>query len=399
VTLPILGNSFESFVPLPASLALQFSQLGTRFIRLFEFWNTINPQKGKFVWDKPDADISAVLAAKMDPYFDFLWAPEWVCGGFPTYLPYTAGCSTYNKPHDGGFHFCEELCGDNRCNHLLGKHALAEDDPDRPCGETPAGQPCPCKKFTATNICGLCHDPLRQYCVHPPSIDPAATFDFGHAAAQRYGNKVAFWGAWNEPGGQTYWPSRAYGYPTFQALGNEVIAPFTAGVRSVLPDAKFIGIEAASHGECGDLLRFEAEEAGTKLFDVIGIHTYASNDGDQVANAFKRIDDDYLPMIAPHRNGREVWVTEMGFDGYPADVAGYVGKQRRWMQGLSDRGIARASFHGIAQWFQPGVIDPNYGTLALGKTERDYAFSDIGRDMQRENGKTGRRRHPAVDEA
>ena len=377
---------------MPASLALQFSKLGTRFIRLFEFWNTINPAKGQFVWDKPDADVASVVAANMEAYFDFLWAPEWVCGGQKTYLPYTAGCSTYNKPHDGGFHVCEEICGDARCNHLLGNHALAEDDPNRPCNN---GE---CPKFTPTGICGYCHDPLKDYCIHPPSIDPAATFDFGRAAAQRYGSKVAFWGAWNEPGGQTYWPSRAFGYPTFQALGNEVIAPFTAGVRSVLPDAKFIGIEAASHGECGDLLRFEAEEAKTKLFDVIGIHAYASNDGDQVANAFARIDNDYLPMIEPHRNGREVWVTEMGFDGYPADIAGYVGKQRRWMQGLADRGIPRASFHGIAQWFQPGVIDPNFGTLTVGKTDNDYAFSDIAHDMQRVIGKTGRRHPNATNE-
>jgi len=337
MAIPILGNSWESFETMPHELALQLAMMGTRFVRIFVFWDSCNPQKGVFDWTKPDADIDAVSSAKMQVYFNFYWCPEWACGGFKTYLPYTAGCSTL-------------------INGVLG---------------------------FARNL---------DYCVNPPPIDPDAAFAFGKAAAERYGSKVDYWGVWNEPGGQNYWPrpdDPPSFFDVFARLVNQVVLPFTKGVRSVLPDAKFVGMEADSHGLVGDMLQAE-KDTGVRLFDAIGIHTYPEGKlPDEVDDAFRRIDQDYLPIMKDLRGDREVWVTEMGFAGYPGDP--YTQKVTRFINGLSDRGISRVSFHGVKQWFAPGVINDNTWLLAAGQAgykPRSATYTAVQRIIIPE------RRHP-----
>ena len=293
----MFGNSWESFDHAPAAGMQALADMGLSFIRLWIFWNSANPEPDLYDWSKVDADIDAIRGAGMKVYANLLWAPRHASGGWPTYLPYTEGCTAWNDPSDGskGIRFAEE----------------------------------------------------RAYCTAPAHIDPAATRKFGAALAARHGADISWYAAWNEPQGKVYWPPIHGEWDVaITRLLDEVTVPFTEGVRSVVPDAVFVGPEADHERVIASLLEQEATR-GLHLFDAITFHPYSW--GKFPKDSYKRMDELFVPAASKHRNGRPLWCSEIGDDG--------TGRIVEWANSVAKRNVAAVNFHDFRQWFQPGTWD------------------------------------------
>lgn len=294
----MFGNSWENFLHAPPLGMQALGRMNLSFIRLWIFWDTTNPEPGKFDFSKPDADIAAIRAAGMQVYANILWAPPHAAQGQKTYLPYNDGCTKFVDPDDGrkGITFANE----------------------------------------------------RPFCSKPAHIDAAAARDFGVALATRYGDVVSSFAAWNEPGGQFYWPAWTTDGPEagITRLLGEVVVPFTEGVRSVKPDARFVGPEADSEGVLDQVLKQEADR-GSHLFDSITFHPYSW--GTFPEDSYKRIDELFLPVANARGNGRPVCFSEVGDDG--------TGRIVEWTENVLSRRPALINFHDYKQWFEPGTWD------------------------------------------
>jgi len=292
----LFGSSWESFAAAPRDGMQKLAGMGFSFVRLWVFWDSTHPAANLLDWSKVDADVAAIRGAGMKVFANLLWAPPHAAGGKKTYLPYTRGCSAWNDPLDGskGIRFASE------------------------------------------------HD----FCTTPAHIDPDVVRTFGAALATRHGDDISWYAAWNEPGGDLYWP--AIRSDTRQVaiarLLDEVTIPFTEGVRSVVPGAQFVGPEADGDGVLDEALKQEADR-GLKLFDAITFHPYSW--GTFPDDSFKRIENEFMPAIAPHRHGRPVWYSEVGDDG--------TGRIVEWTENVIHRDVAAIDYHDFRQWFEPGT--------------------------------------------
>src|SRR6185436_5165265 len=154
----------------------------------------------------------------------------------------------------------------------------------------------------------------NDYCTEPPHIDAEAAREFGAALAARYGDRITWYAAWNEPGMDLYWPAIKMEDPDV-AIGrllDEVTIPFTEGVRSMRPEAQFVGPEADGHGILDEALRQEGAR-NLHLFDAISFHPYSW--GTFPEDSYKRIDQEFMPVSMEHRSGRPIWFSESGDDG------------------------------------------------------------------------------------
>jgi hypothetical protein len=294
----LFGSSWESFVTAPPAGMQKLAEMGFSFVRLWIFWDSTQPAADQLNWTKVDADIAAIRGTGMKVFANLLWAPKHACGGLPTYLPYTNGCTEWNDPLDGskGIRFAHE----------------------------------------------------RPFCTNPPHIDAVRAREFGAALATRHGNDITWFAAWNEPGGDLYWPAIRTDNRDV-AIGrllDEVTIPFTEGVRSVKPDAQFVGPEADGEGVLDEALQQEAAR-DLKLFDAITFHPYSW--GTFPEDSYKRIDNEFMPATLAHRNRRPVWYSEVGDDG--------TGRIVEWTQSAVTRDVAAINYHDFKQWFQPGTWD------------------------------------------
>ena len=325
--------------PVPPDFAKSVKAMGVGLVRYMPQWPLVEPQRGEYKWDAVDQSIDAITAAGLQVCLNPYFFPAWVTEGKAVMTEYTCDCSHPNFPFTGMIH--APVTG-----------------PDGLCTDPNCRKPNPL--------------PAPAYCWDPITIDDSGVYEFGRALAQRYGSRVTWWSAWNEPGIRVYWitPKDEYGHPTFQRFANQVVIPWTKGVREVLPDAKFIGLQADSSGLCGDLLEIERDEAKMHLFDVIGIHPYPDGrDPDPTIAAINRTKDDFLPIIEPYRDGREVWVTEVG-SVEPA----------KFMRGVQQLGINSVNFHDVTQWFASGSISPV--TSLPTDAAKGYQPGDRYREMQ-----------------
>ncbi len=292
----MFGNSWESFDKAPVAGMHALAGMGLSFIRMWVFWDTANPAPETYDWSKVDADIQAIRAAGMKVYADLLWAPPHAANNATTYLPYTRGCAAWNDPADGskGIRFAKEL----------------------------------------------------PHCSTPAHIDAMAVRRFGEALATRHGDDISWYSAWNEPGQDLYWPAiRTQEWNVALArLLEEVTIPFTDGVRSVRPNAQFVGPEADHEAVIEEVLKQESDR-DLHLFDVITFHPYSW--GQFPADSYKRIDEGFFPKATEKRNGRPLWYSEIGDDG--------TGRIVEWTQSVASRDVAAINFHDYAQWFEPGT--------------------------------------------
>lgn len=162
----------------------------------------------------------------------------------------------------------------------------------------------------------------KEYCRNPARPITNDVFNVGRDLAKFVTEKrlpVATWGAGpNEPGIAIYGPefeAARKGRMTFTEATVRVIegqtVPFTDGVRSFLPDAKFFGPEADS----GQILRWFLEyerDNGLRLWDIVTTHEYLW-EGAFPQGSFDRVIHDFrIPSaeIQALLNGRERWNSE-----------------------------------------------------------------------------------------
>jgi len=298
MTAILFGSSWESFTVAPRAGMQKLAEMGFSFVRLWVFWDSTQPAADVLNWDKVDADIDAIRAAGLKVFANLLWAPKHAAQGQETYLPYTRGCTAWINPMHGedGIRFASE----------------------------------------------------REFCIHPPHIDADAARAFGAALATRHGNDITWYAAWNEPGGDLYWPAiRSENRDV--AIGrllDEVTIPFTEGVRSVRPDAQFVGPEADGEGVLDEALAQEAAR-GLRLFDAITFHPYSW--GTFPEDSYKRIETEFMPATTAHRGNRPIWYSETGDDN--------TGRIVEWTENVVTRDVAAINYHDFKQWFLPGTWD------------------------------------------
>lgn len=314
----VFGNCWENFGNAPADGMKALAGMNLSFIRVFVMWHLTNPSPGQYDWTKIDADIAAVRGAGLQVYANILWAPTFASQNQPTYLPYTQGCAEWVDPNDGskGIKFASD----------------------------------------------------KSYCVTPAHIDPSAIQDFGAQLAKRYGSEITWYSHWNEPGGSFYWPAvQQDGMETgIQRLVNEVLIPFTNGVRSVTPNAQIVGCEADSGGVLDQALTQE-QNGKLQLFDAITFHPYSW--GVFPDDSYKRIDNEFMPAANARRNGRPIYYSEIGDDG--------TGKIVEWTQNVAlSRDVSLICFYDPTEWFEKGTWDNGtYVPNTLYTQMRDFIAS------------------------
>jgi len=249
---------------LPSVGAASYVSLGVLQLRYMFQWPQMQAsQGGAFDFSFLDATIGNAVAARLavtlNPYF----FPAWVTGGKAVMTAYDCDC----------------------CR-----------------GATP-----------------IVESEAPSYCYDEVPIDEQAIHDFGVALATRYGNSVASWSAWNEPGIRDYWVTSRDDTPqtAIERWVEKAVAPFVNGVRSCVPEAQFIS-QFDAFCDYAHALEVE-QDLGLQLFDVIGIHPYSDVNGDDgkidieatTDAVIAKVQNEFVARIAPFQNGREIRISEI----------------------------------------------------------------------------------------
>lgn len=325
-----------------------------------------HPFTPDYAWPQLDNDMIAMDAAGFDIYVNLMWMPPCVTGGQPSLMPYTDGCAVYNDPRDGskGWRYAD------RCGWVDANMRSAV-----PCGkgtdDTRHVPPSPHTMPDGTVIdLGFGNQilekhpftPEKPYCLNPnvPAASASMVRAFAVAFTQRYGlasseHYCAGWrwsGAWNEPDGPWYWPkmyrpANDNWQWAYDALGVEIIDPWTEGVRSVRPDMVFVGNEGASPGALH--FGFASERAsGKHRYDIadhhldLGFGSYPDTTIARLAE-FRTTLDRVAPTLPR-------WITEVD-----DDAAGHLPDWYATMNKRTD-GYERAFLYPHDDgWFKPGT--------------------------------------------
>jgi hypothetical protein len=241
-------------------------EAGVGWIRYWLSWETVqgsnDPDPSHWNWGPSDHDIDAAIDQGLNVYVTIQGAPAWAHGGVPTY------------------HFLQCYAGDDQF------------DPTRPgCG--PAGSANAYAPF----------DPA-------PGLGQSANWKrFVHAAVTRYGDRVKYWGFWNEPTERHFWPEYPEGHcqDRLGQLVTKVIRPGREAALAANPSVRIVGPDDYLPTSIEHLLRLERDggcgvPATGRLFDVIALHSYNIPGGGGVLNTI-------YDIVQQHFR-REVWLTE-----------------------------------------------------------------------------------------
>ena len=132
---------------------------------------------------------------------------------------------------------------------------------------------------------------------------------FVHAAVKRYGDRVKYWGFWNEPTERHFWPEWPEGncQDRLGQLVTKVIKPGREAALAANPSVQIVGPDDYLPDSIEHLLHLERDggcgvpPAG-RLFDVIALHSYNIPSGGGVLNTIQATLNDHFR--------REVWLTE-----------------------------------------------------------------------------------------
>ncbi len=394
------------------------------YVRLFINWPRVNPTPGVFDWDSTDREIDAILAAGLKVYANFGWAPRHASGGIPAYEEYTRGCTVMDGDTTVTFLIGDDHPEQiDRSEPLHPKWARRDvyrvprggtitlaapgvlgNDGDY--GKNVKGDPLASVVKTVTQPTPTAHgtftlwhngsltythngddakeDGFRywvwglgdgangihyaaddhEYCVNIPRIDPEKTRALVSAFVERYRDKVALYGMWNEPGLDLYWPPMyKLQDASFERYTEDLILPFVDTVRALDPSAQIVGPECDSSHCLRGILEQE-KKAGKRWFDIVSFHPYpwtedfnavGGSTGELWAKAAAyRIDNDFKPTMDPYLVGRPVWATEVG----PGFGEGYGLQSKQLAEKVLDRPwIKVLGFHVAPFWFQPGTVD------------------------------------------
>lgn len=384
------GNAPVDYVALRAS--------GVTHVRFTVYWNRIAATEGEYDWVALDSQINAMHAAGIVIYASVMWAPSHASEGLPTFEMYTDGCTEFDsrswiyiaigngpQPDNGtrsraGYARQDNYVVPNGGTlRVPAPGVLANDDGSgikaylnsKPRSGTAtintdgsftyqhngsgSGD---AFAYLANGIGGSIHfEWERSYCYDTPRVDSLKLWFFARALASRYGAKVAFWGVWNEPEYGIYWPPRRWyigeHVGDYDRLLNEVILPFTAGIRSVIPAAVMVGPETGDPGFLRWVLQKE-KSSGSRWFDVVSLHAYPWG-GRYPESALVKLDTWLLPIISEF-GPRRVWLSETSPDTSPNVVDETLAMTSAVMR---RKDVEVVVFGRIGDWFNGDNVTPS----------------------------------------
>ena len=242
-------------------------EAGIGWIRYWLSWESVqrtnDPNPANWDWVAPDYDINAAIEQGLNVYVSILGAPAWPHGGVPTYhwLQCFAGNDTFDPTQPG-------------CGPAGSANAYAPFDP-----APLEGQSANWKRFV-------------------------------HAAVTRYGDRVKYWGFWNEPTEQHFWPEYGEGNcrDRLAQLVTKVIKPGREAALAANPSVQIVGPDDYRATSLEHVLNIERNGAGCgvppagRLFDVVAVHAYNIPSGGGELNLMLQALNQY--------DRREVWITE-----------------------------------------------------------------------------------------
>lgn len=178
---------------------------------------------------------------------------------------------------------------------------------------TPEHETYECYKARAT---GDQYDLTKPWCALPGHVIPEELYKHGQFVGTAYGPSVdLFCAGPNEPGLRIYNTlirRVELGHMTLkEAIGfvmTEQIIPFTEGVRSVVPNARFLSTGADSDTILRLILEYERDHK-LHLFDDLGIHAHSWAPDGATSDSFRRIKE-FKVVLDELGNGRPEWLDE-----------------------------------------------------------------------------------------
>lgn len=140
--------------------------------------------------------------------------------------------------------------------------------------------------------------------------------DFVHACVTRYGNRVAYWGIWNEPNLSQFWNG------TRSDFRCKIFEPGIAAVKSVSLSAKIVGPDLSTLSSSNWWKWLKELKEPLKQCDAISLHTYEETPG-EVLESITR--SPWYTFIWPSHQGfnkvlkdlglnsKPLWITETGW--------------------------------------------------------------------------------------
>ena len=261
---------------------------GFGWARYWVYWNNLNPSSGSYDFTSADFEINAALNKGIQVYANIMWAPNFAVQNTPGYQPWNCGTTSFNPTASG-------------CDFRM-----------------------PTKANFQT---------------------------FVQQAVSRYGNRIRYWGFWNEPNYLVFWHSLynasnlnddTYFYQNLQNLVDNILIPGYEAAKAANPNVQIVGPEIDHPLGLQYILQRDADyynSTGHHFFDVISFHQYPPN-GDATLPApgtspapgtMWDLLDRYQSVVQTYRAGRPVWVTETGGRLATVDQLFKGFEQRTWI--------------------------------------------------------------------
>lgn len=246
--------------------AARASEAGFTWVRYTFYWNLLNPNPDNpatpqiegFDWASSDTTINDLTGTGLQIYGNIMWAPDWAVQGTPGYKPFQC-----MDPNTITFVATNPGC-DNR------------------------------------------------------SPDVAAVKAFVREAVLRYGNRIRYWGFWNEPNYQIFWHSASNSTQRLNDVVDLMIIPGGEAARAANPNVLIVGPDVDDPVALKIILQRDQQylqQKGRRLFDVISFHQYAPDihlipggDMSQIGAQFDRYNTP--DILGTYRASRPLWLTE-----------------------------------------------------------------------------------------
>lgn len=334
--------------PPQASFDALRSELGVSMCRFTPSLSTLFPAPGVADFSVADVYVDRLNAAHIEVYLNPSNIPAHASNGVAAFVPGVGGSAAWWLAQQA--HLPEESIA------AIFDRAAELDDPEaalrqlEPAAATPSNIFHFAKNYRDEQGRTWCwNDPLnaaagihvygdpqhadadrvsapRPWCANAdlvPHVDAAFMRAAGRQIGEHFGrDRVTFHGWGNEFGNADCWlPIRfdganaAGGEDTMRTRAfPEMVVPYTEGLRSVQPDAKFI----ASEADGADILRryceVETEVFGTPPSSLLSFHPYGQGDGFP-DGSYKKIETEYLPIVQAHGKGRPYLFSEISDEG------------------------------------------------------------------------------------
>lgn len=221
---------------------------GIGWVRYNLYWSNVNTAPGVYDWNVPDQAVSGALKSGLNVYMTILWAPQWATGNQPGYLP-----------------------------------------------------------WACVNVQSWSFDSTKPGCGNV-TPDKTAFVNFVKAAVARYGDRVKYWGFWNEAANPMFWHG--------SDIVDAIYIPGYEAAKSVNPNIKVVGPDETDGPGLYEFDRVMKRDVAYKVqtghnfYDIISFHAYGQYD--YVDKTLAVIDDNFKPLIDKYAAGRPVWITEAG---------------------------------------------------------------------------------------